>query len=162
MCFVRVFVCVSCQTEQCEECEYQGHSRAVGDRWKGSNCQLCHCLPNLKVQCAPFCPYTTTGCPQVCLCVILKQTSFKWLSVHLFSDMEIEFRGGQQMVKMCVFLFLLRLCALFLQGQTLIPGGENRCCYCEDKGNWSECTTIQNNIDFKGNQVETYCLLKSF
>ncbi|XP_053349644.1 SCO-spondin [Clarias gariepinus] len=71
-----------CQTEPCEECEYQGHTYAVGDRWKGSNCQLCHCLPNLKVQCAPFCLYTTTGCPQ---------------------------------------------------GQTLIPGDENRCCYCKDK-----------------------------
>ncbi|GAA6067489.1 SCO-spondin isoform X1, partial [Tachysurus ichikawai] len=70
-----------CQTELCEECEYQGHTHAVGDHWKESNCHLCHCLPNLKVQCAPSCPYATTGCPK---------------------------------------------------GQTLIPGKENRCCYCED------------------------------
>ncbi|XP_027005082.2 SCO-spondin isoform X2 [Tachysurus fulvidraco] len=70
-----------CQTELCEECEYQGHTHAVGDHWKESNCHLCHCLSNLKVQCAPFCPYATTGCPK---------------------------------------------------GQTLIPGKENRCCYCED------------------------------
>lgn len=74
---VCVCVCTSCQTEPCEECEYQGHTHAVGDRWKGSNCQLCHCLSNLKVQCAPFCPYTTTGCPQVCLCVIFKQSPLK-------------------------------------------------------------------------------------
>ncbi|KAI5606502.1 SCO-spondin, partial [Silurus asotus] len=53
-----------CQTEPCKECEYQGRTHAVGDRWKGTNCQVCHCLPNLKVQCAPFCPYATTGCPQ--------------------------------------------------------------------------------------------------
>ncbi|KAK3550975.1 hypothetical protein QTP70_011460 [Hemibagrus guttatus] len=71
-----------CQTAPCEECEYQGQTHVVGDHWKGSNCHLCHCLPNLKVQCAPFCPYATTGCPQ---------------------------------------------------GQTLIPGKDNRCCYCEDK-----------------------------
>ncbi|KAK1794599.1 hypothetical protein P4O66_001319 [Electrophorus voltai] len=53
-----------CQTQPCEECEYQGHTHAVGDRWKGDQCQLCHCLPNLTVQCAPFCTYAATGCPQ--------------------------------------------------------------------------------------------------
>uniref|UniRef100_A0A8B9LLU8 SCO-spondin n=1 Tax=Astyanax mexicanus TaxID=7994 RepID=A0A8B9LLU8_ASTMX len=53
-----------CQTEPCKECEYQGHTHAVGDRWKMEPCQLCHCLPNLTVQCAPFCPHAITGCPQ--------------------------------------------------------------------------------------------------
>ncbi|KAI7792293.1 SCO-spondin [Triplophysa rosa] len=53
-----------CQTEACSECEYEGHTHAVGERWRGSHCQLCHCLPNLTVRCAPFCPYTATGCPQ--------------------------------------------------------------------------------------------------
>ncbi|TSK16074.1 SCO-spondin [Bagarius yarrelli] len=53
-----------CQTDPCEECEYQGQSHAVGDRWKGRNCHVCHCLPNLKVECAPFCPFASTGCPQ--------------------------------------------------------------------------------------------------
>ncbi|XP_037393266.1 SCO-spondin [Pygocentrus nattereri] len=72
-----------CQTEPCEECEYQGRTHAVSDRWKVGQCQLCQCLPNLIVQCAPFCPYSFTGCPQ---------------------------------------------------GQTLIPGEGDKCCYCEDKG----------------------------
>uniref|UniRef100_A0AAR2LHG3 SCO-spondin n=1 Tax=Pygocentrus nattereri TaxID=42514 RepID=A0AAR2LHG3_PYGNA len=56
-----------CQTEPCEECEYQGRTHAVSDRWKVGQCQLCQCLPNLIVQCAPFCPYSFTGCPQVCM-----------------------------------------------------------------------------------------------
>ncbi|KAI4898140.1 hypothetical protein NFI96_015403, partial [Prochilodus magdalenae] len=76
-----------CQTEPCEECEYQGRTHAVSDRWKVGQCQLCQCFPNLTVQCAPFCPYALTGCPQ---------------------------------------------------GQTLIPGEGDKCCYCEDKaGNGS-------------------------
>ncbi|XP_056594756.1 SCO-spondin [Triplophysa dalaica] len=53
-----------CQTEACSECEDEGHTHAVGERWRGSHCQLCHCLPNLTVRCAPYCPYTATGCPQ--------------------------------------------------------------------------------------------------
>ncbi|KAM9839429.1 LOW QUALITY PROTEIN: SCO-spondin [Aulostomus maculatus] len=53
-----------CQTEPCDECEYQGQSHAIGDRWRSDHCQLCHCLPNLTVQCSPYCPYTITGCPQ--------------------------------------------------------------------------------------------------
>ncbi|XP_073720146.1 SCO-spondin isoform X2 [Misgurnus anguillicaudatus] len=53
-----------CQTELCSECEHAGHSYPVGERWKGSHCQLCQCLPNLTVHCAPYCPYTATGCPQ--------------------------------------------------------------------------------------------------
>uniref|UniRef100_A0A667YJF4 SCO-spondin n=1 Tax=Myripristis murdjan TaxID=586833 RepID=A0A667YJF4_9TELE len=52
-----------CQTDPCEECEYQGQSHAVGERWKTGQCQLCHCLPNLTVQCSPYCPYAVTGCP---------------------------------------------------------------------------------------------------
>lgn len=65
---LRVCVCVSvpsCQTEPCEECEFHGQSHAVGDRWKAGQCQLCHCLPNLTVQCAPYCQHAATGCPQV-------------------------------------------------------------------------------------------------
>ncbi|XP_061877505.1 SCO-spondin isoform X1 [Entelurus aequoreus] len=53
-----------CQTEPCDECEYQGQSHAVGDRWRSDYCHLCHCLPNLTVQCSPYCPYADTGCPQ--------------------------------------------------------------------------------------------------
>ncbi|KAJ8010539.1 hypothetical protein DPEC_G00076130 [Dallia pectoralis] len=53
-----------CETEPCEECEFHGQSHAVGDRWKSAQCQLCHCLPNLVVQCAPYCPHAATGCPQ--------------------------------------------------------------------------------------------------
>ncbi|XP_036410900.1 SCO-spondin [Megalops cyprinoides] len=52
-----------CQTEPCDECEFQGHSHAVGDRWKLGQCQLCQCLPNLTVQCAPYCPHSA-GCPE--------------------------------------------------------------------------------------------------
>ncbi|KAM7370189.1 hypothetical protein PAMP_011460 [Pampus punctatissimus] len=53
-----------CQTDPCDECEYQGQSHTVGDRWRSEPCQLCHCLPNLTVQCSPYCPYAATGCPQ--------------------------------------------------------------------------------------------------
>ncbi|XP_056155186.1 SCO-spondin [Lampris incognitus] len=52
-----------CQTDPCEECEFQGQSHAVGDRWRTGQCQLCHCLLNLTVQCSPYCPYAVTGCP---------------------------------------------------------------------------------------------------
>uniref|UniRef100_A0A7N6AJW0 VWFC domain-containing protein n=1 Tax=Anabas testudineus TaxID=64144 RepID=A0A7N6AJW0_ANATE len=61
-----IFVCLHrCQTDPCNECEYQGQSHAVGERWRSDYCQLCHCLPNLTVQCSHYCPYTVTGCPQV-------------------------------------------------------------------------------------------------
>ncbi|ROI48994.1 SCO-spondin [Anabarilius grahami] len=53
-----------CQTEPCSECEYRGHTYAVGERWKGGQCLLCQCLPNFTVQCGPYCPYSATGCPQ--------------------------------------------------------------------------------------------------
>ncbi|KAF4095523.1 hypothetical protein G5714_023126 [Onychostoma macrolepis] len=53
-----------CQTEPCSECEYHGHTHAVGERWKGGQCQMCQCLPDLTVQCVPYCPYAATGCPQ--------------------------------------------------------------------------------------------------
>uniref|UniRef100_A0A3P8V8E3 SCO-spondin n=1 Tax=Cynoglossus semilaevis TaxID=244447 RepID=A0A3P8V8E3_CYNSE len=53
-----------CQTDPCDECEHQTQTHAVGDRWKSDPCQLCQCLPNLTVQCSPYCPYTFTGCPQ--------------------------------------------------------------------------------------------------
>uniref|UniRef100_A0A8D3EE01 SCO-spondin n=1 Tax=Scophthalmus maximus TaxID=52904 RepID=A0A8D3EE01_SCOMX len=50
-----------CQTNPCDECEYQGQTHTVGDRWRSDHCQLCHCLPNLTVQCSPYCPHTVTG-----------------------------------------------------------------------------------------------------
>ncbi|XP_029005418.1 SCO-spondin [Betta splendens] len=53
-----------CQTDSCEECEYQDQSHAVGDRWRSDPCELCHCLPNRTVQCFHYCPYAVTGCPQ--------------------------------------------------------------------------------------------------
>nr|XP_023660300.1 SCO-spondin [Paramormyrops kingsleyae] len=52
-----------CQTGPCRECEFQGRSHAVQDQWKLGQCQLCQCLPNLTVQCAPYCPHDA-GCPQ--------------------------------------------------------------------------------------------------
>uniref|UniRef100_A0A3Q2CH68 SCO-spondin n=1 Tax=Cyprinodon variegatus TaxID=28743 RepID=A0A3Q2CH68_CYPVA len=52
-----------CQTDPCDQCHYQSRSRAVGERWRAEPCQLCHCLPNLTVQCAPYCPYAVSGCP---------------------------------------------------------------------------------------------------
>uniref|UniRef100_A0A4W4HMF9 SCO-spondin n=1 Tax=Electrophorus electricus TaxID=8005 RepID=A0A4W4HMF9_ELEEL len=70
-----------CQTQPCEECEYQGHTHAVGDRWKGDQCQLCHCLPNLTVQCAPFCTYAATGCPQVCRCMPGWQSFWRYINI---------------------------------------------------------------------------------
>uniref|UniRef100_A0A665VKH1 SCO-spondin n=1 Tax=Echeneis naucrates TaxID=173247 RepID=A0A665VKH1_ECHNA len=61
-----------CQTDPCHECEYQGQSHTVGDRWRSHPCQLCSCLSNLTVLCSPYCPYAVTGCPQVgrkvCVC----------------------------------------------------------------------------------------------
>ena len=58
---------ISCQTGLCDECEFQGLSHGVGDRWRTAQCQMCQCLSNLTVQCAYYCPYTMTGCPQVCV-----------------------------------------------------------------------------------------------
>uniref|UniRef100_A0A3B4XYZ2 SCO-spondin n=1 Tax=Seriola lalandi dorsalis TaxID=1841481 RepID=A0A3B4XYZ2_SERLL len=66
-----------CQTDPCDECEYQGQSHAVGDRWRSDHCQLCHCLSNLTVQCSPYCPYTVTGCPQVRVCVCVWPSVWK-------------------------------------------------------------------------------------
>lgn len=54
-----------CQTETCQECRFHGHTHPVGDRWTWDHCLLCYCLSNLTVQCAPFCPYAISGCPQV-------------------------------------------------------------------------------------------------
>nr|XP_040023734.1 SCO-spondin [Gasterosteus aculeatus aculeatus] len=53
-----------CQTNPCNECEYQGRSHAVGDRWRSDHCQVCHCLPNSTVQCSLYCPHAVSGCPQ--------------------------------------------------------------------------------------------------
>ncbi|XP_014875306.1 SCO-spondin [Poecilia latipinna] len=52
-----------CQTEPCDQCRHHSRSHVVGERWKVEPCQLCHCLPNRTVQCAPYCPYAVTGCP---------------------------------------------------------------------------------------------------
>ncbi|XP_015209797.2 SCO-spondin [Lepisosteus oculatus] len=52
-----------CQTNPCEECEFQGQSYVIGEHWKLGMCQLCQCLPNLTVHCGPYCPLTA-GCPQ--------------------------------------------------------------------------------------------------
>ncbi|TWW70528.1 SCO-spondin Precursor [Takifugu flavidus] len=52
-----------CQTEPCEECQFQGRSHPVGDRWASARCHFCSCLANLTVQCSPFCPYAVSGCP---------------------------------------------------------------------------------------------------
>ncbi|XP_077410354.1 SCO-spondin [Vanacampus margaritifer] len=79
-----------CQTDPCDECEYQGQSHAVGDRWRADHCHLCHCLPNLSVQCSPYCPYAVTGCPQ---------------------------------------------------GQSLVPGEGDTCCYCQ-VSNESSAVTV--------------------
>lgn len=103
---LHVCVCVSvpsCQTEPCEECEFHGQSHAVGDRWKAGQCQLCHCLPNLTVQCAPYCQHAATGCPQVrntevysnsarvcvcmCICVRLRVCSRAHMSEYIMLKM---------------------------------------------------------------------------
>lgn len=62
--FNTISVC-RCQTNPCDECEYQGRSHAVGDRWRSDHCQVCHCLPNSTVQCSLYCPHAVSGCPQV-------------------------------------------------------------------------------------------------
>lgn len=62
----------------------------MGDRWRSDPCQLCHCLPNLTVQCSPYCPHAVSGCPQ---------------------------------------------------GQDLVPGEGDRCCYCQG-GNDTITVTI--------------------
>nr|XP_054607227.1 SCO-spondin-like [Nothobranchius furzeri] len=53
-----------CQTDPCEQCTHQGQYHAVGERWGADQCQLCYCHPNVTVQCAPYCQYDVTGCPQ--------------------------------------------------------------------------------------------------
>lgn len=67
---VSVYICVDmsvfrCQTEPCLECEHQGHSYVVGERWRAGQCLMCQCLANLTTHCAPYCPHAITGCPQV-------------------------------------------------------------------------------------------------
>uniref|UniRef100_A0A3Q2QHI6 SCO-spondin n=1 Tax=Fundulus heteroclitus TaxID=8078 RepID=A0A3Q2QHI6_FUNHE len=52
-----------CQTDPCDQCYHQSRPHAVGERWRAEPCQICHCLPNLTVHCAPYCPYAVTGCP---------------------------------------------------------------------------------------------------
>ncbi|KAK7881858.1 hypothetical protein WMY93_030267 [Mugilogobius chulae] len=83
-----------CQTEPCQECEYQGQVHTVGDRWRAESCQLCQCMPSLRVHCAPFCQYAAAGCPQ---------------------------------------------------GQTLVPGEGDRCCYCQGD-NETALFTVSPNV----------------
>ncbi|KAM4544149.1 SCO-spondin [Fundulus diaphanus] len=52
-----------CQTDPCDQCYHQSRPHAVGERWRAEPCQICHCVPNLTVQCSPYCPYAVTGCP---------------------------------------------------------------------------------------------------
>ncbi|KAJ8278768.1 hypothetical protein COCON_G00058340 [Conger conger] len=84
-----------CQTDPCDECEFQGLTYIIGEHWRAGQCQLCQCLPNLTVQCAPYCPHFT-GCPQ---------------------------------------------------GQTLVPGDGDRCCYCDrTAGNGSVVLTTPGSL----------------
>ncbi|XP_030052234.1 SCO-spondin [Microcaecilia unicolor] len=53
-----------CQTDPCETCEYHGRSHGIGERWRSGQCQVCQCLPSVTVQCSPYCPYITLGCPE--------------------------------------------------------------------------------------------------
>ncbi|XP_039903038.1 SCO-spondin-like [Simochromis diagramma] len=108
-----------CQTAPCEECEYHGQSHTVGDRWRSDQCQLCRCLPNLTVQCSPYCPYAATGCPQ--LCVVATQDE----------------------------------CFLFVQGQSLVPGEGDRCCYCQGENDTILTTIGPVTVTSKPAQVTT-------
>ncbi|XP_068939311.1 SCO-spondin-like [Petaurus breviceps papuanus] len=51
-----------CQTEPCEECEHQGSTHRIGERWRWDKCQVCQCLLNQTVQCSPYC--SLGACPQ--------------------------------------------------------------------------------------------------
>ncbi|OXB70711.1 UNVERIFIED_CONTAM: hypothetical protein H355_006104 [Colinus virginianus] len=53
-----------CQTEQCQQCEHHGRSRALGDRWRWGPCHVCQCLPGPEVHCSPYCARSAAGCPQ--------------------------------------------------------------------------------------------------
>ncbi|XP_064364124.1 SCO-spondin-like [Dromaius novaehollandiae] len=53
-----------CQTEPCQACEQGGRPRAPGTRWRWGQCQVCQCLPDLTVQCSPYCPYGAAACPE--------------------------------------------------------------------------------------------------
>lgn len=79
---MRVCVC-RCQTDPCVECEYQGQSHAVGDRWRSDHCQLCYCLANLTVQCSPYCPYAVSGCPQVRIRILCAFVSHVHLRIYV-------------------------------------------------------------------------------
>lgn len=112
-----ISVCLHrCQTHPCEECEYQGHSHAVGERWRSDPCQLCHCLPNLTVRCSHYCPYTT-GCPQV---------RGDIMSAHV-STICVHF-----LYAVCEWPPLFKV-FLFVQGKNLVPGEGDQCCYCQGK-----------------------------
>ncbi|XP_062426817.1 LOW QUALITY PROTEIN: SCO-spondin-like [Rhea pennata] len=53
-----------CQTEPCRQCQHEGRPRALGDRWRWGQCHVCQCLPDLTVQCSPYCPYGPAACPE--------------------------------------------------------------------------------------------------
>lgn len=41
-----------CPTKQCKYCDViSGKQRAVGDKWKADNCQICSCQENQTVHC---------------------------------------------------------------------------------------------------------------
>ncbi|XP_043542355.1 SCO-spondin-like, partial [Chiloscyllium plagiosum] len=53
-----------CQTAPCEDCEFQGRSYSMGERWKVGQCEVCQCFEELHVHCSMYCPYTALQCPQ--------------------------------------------------------------------------------------------------
>lgn len=85
---VHLFSC-RCQTEPCEECEVQGQTHPVGDRWTSDHCQLCYCQSNLTVQCSPFCPYAARGCPQV---ISLCSCSYLYTVNHLLLLFQLQWK----------------------------------------------------------------------
>lgn len=94
---VYLLVLHRCQTEACHECEHQGQTHTVGDRWRSEQCKLCQCLPNLTVQCAPYCPYAATGCPQVKSIIIFIQYTKHHIKNHS--------RFGFMWTQLTVFLY---------------------------------------------------------
>ncbi|KPP59383.1 SCO-spondin-like, partial [Scleropages formosus] len=109
-----------CQTEPCKECEFKGRGYTVGEHWKTGPCQLCHCRPNLTIRCSPYCPHAA-GCPQV-------GQSHALLPAYLLFILHKHLTGiyrsaGIQCPPLWPF-----------QGQTLIRGEGEQCCYCEEPG----------------------------
>ncbi|XP_072324712.1 LOW QUALITY PROTEIN: SCO-spondin [Scyliorhinus torazame] len=53
-----------CQTAPCQDCEFQGKSYSMGERWRVGQCDVCQCFEQLRVDCSTYCPHTALGCPQ--------------------------------------------------------------------------------------------------